>query len=52
MIHRKDPECGIRPNVGLRPTTPQRAAGIRTDPNQAEKVAQKLTLISTRRRTF
>jgi hypothetical protein len=27
------PEWGTRPKVGLKPTTPQRAAGILTDPN-------------------
>lgn len=26
------PERGTRANVGLKPTTPQSAAGIRTDP--------------------
>jgi len=26
------PSCGIRAKVGFRPTTPQRAAGILTDP--------------------
>lgn len=29
------PERGMRPKVGLKPTTPQRAAGIRTDPKHA-----------------
>lgn len=26
------PACDTRPKVGLKPTTPHRAAGIRTDP--------------------
>lgn len=32
------PEWDTRPKVGLNPTTPQRAAGIRTDPKQKLKV--------------
>ena len=28
------PAWGTRPNVGLKPMTPQRAAGILTDPNK------------------
>lgn len=32
------PEWDTRPKVGLKPTTPQRAAGIRTDPKKKLQV--------------
>jgi len=31
------PSCGIRAKVGFSPTTPQRDAGILTDPEQINK---------------
>lgn len=32
------PECDTRPKVGLKPTTPQRAAGIRTEPKHTLQI--------------
>lgn len=36
------PECDTRPKVGLKPTTPHREAGTRTDPVNMMQIKQIL----------